>query len=131
MILGKWWSSGMTDQSYLRCKAFADKIMSAEEAAAFIPAGSNVGMSTEVIQDGMLNLIKNGTLSMVSATAFSLSQDGMADLNANIAEYRKRIILRPQEISNHPEVIRRLGCLAMNGMIEADMYGNVNSTHLM
>src|SRR5450759_2655143 len=86
---------------------------------------------TEVIQDGMLNLIKNGTLSMVSATAFSLSQDGMADLNANIAEYRKRIILRPQEISNHPEVIRRLGCLAMNGMIEADMYGNVNSTHLM
>src|SRR5450759_605562 len=45
MILGKWWSSGMTDQSYLRCKAFADKIMSAEEAAAFIPAGSNVGMS--------------------------------------------------------------------------------------
>jgi succinyl-CoA:acetate CoA-transferase len=68
---------------------------------------------------------------MVSATAFSLSEDGMADLNANIAEYRKRIILRPQEISNHPEVIRRLGCLAMNGMIEADMYGNVNSTHLM
>jgi succinyl-CoA:acetate CoA-transferase len=86
---------------------------------------------TEVIQDGMLELIKNGTLSMVSATAFSLSQAGMADLNANIAEFRERIILRPQEISNHPEVIRRLGCLAMNGMIEADMYGNVNSTHLM
>jgi succinyl-CoA:acetate CoA-transferase len=86
---------------------------------------------TEVIQDGMLELIKNGTLSMVSATAFSLSEAGMAELNENIAEYRERIILRPQEISNHPEVIRRLGCLAMNGMIEADMYGNVNSTHLM
>jgi len=28
-------------------------------------------------------------------------------------------------------VIRRLGCLAMNGMIEADIYGNVNSTHIM
>ena len=39
--------------------------------------------------------------------------------------------MRPQEISNHPEVIRRLGCLAMNGMIEADIYGNVNSTHVM
>src|SRR4029078_11583721 len=38
---------------------------------------------------------------------------------------------RPQEISNHPEVIRRLGCLAMNGMIQADIYGNVNSTHMM
>ncbi len=45
--------------------------------------------------------------------------------------YRGQIILRPQEISNHPEVIRRLGCLAMNGMIEADIYGNVNSTHIM
>ena len=86
---------------------------------------------TEVIQDGMLQLLKSGTLSMASATAFSLSPDGMADLVENIAEYREKIILRPQEISNHPEVIRRLGCLAMNGMIEADMYGNVNSTHVM
>ncbi|MEO8517565.1 MAG: acetyl-CoA hydrolase/transferase family protein [Dermatophilaceae bacterium] len=86
---------------------------------------------TEVIQDGMLQMLKSGTLSMASATAFSLSDDAMADLCENIDFYRERIILRPQEISNHPEVIRRLGCLAMNGMIEADLYGNVNSTHLM
>ncbi|MFM9587252.1 acetyl-CoA hydrolase/transferase C-terminal domain-containing protein, partial [Streptomyces caniscabiei] len=52
-------------------------------------------------------------------------------LNRDMALYKERIILRPQEISNHPEVVRRLGCLAMNGMIEADIYGNVNSTHLM
>ncbi len=86
---------------------------------------------TEVIQDGMLQLLRSGTLSMVSATAFSLSDEGLVDLRANIADYRDRIVLRPQEISNHPEVIRRLGCLAMNGMIEADIYGNVNSTHVM
>lgn len=86
---------------------------------------------TEVIQDGMLKLLRSGTLSMISATAFSLSDEGLVDLRANIADYRDRIILRPQEISNHPEVIRRLGCLAMNGMIEADIYGNVNSTHVM
>ena len=86
---------------------------------------------TEVIQDGMLDLLRSGTLSMASATAFSLSEDGMADLCENIADYHDRIILRPQEISNHPEVVRRLGCLAMNGMIEADIYGNVNSTHVM
>jgi succinyl-CoA:acetate CoA-transferase len=86
---------------------------------------------TEVIQDGMLQMLRSGTLSMASATAFSLSEDAMADLCENIADYRDRIILRPQEISNHPEAIRRLGCLAMNGMLEADMYGNVNSTHLM
>ena len=86
---------------------------------------------TEVIQDGMLALLKSGTMSTVSATAFSLSEEGAADLHANIADYHDRIILRPQEISNHPEVIRRLGCLAMNGAIEADIYGNINSTHVM
>jgi succinyl-CoA:acetate CoA-transferase len=46
-------------------------------------------------------------------------------------KYRTKMILRPQEISNHPELVRRLGCLAMNGLIEADIYGNVNSTHVM
>jgi len=40
-------------------------------------------------------------------------------------------VLRPQEISNHAELIRRLGVIGMNGMIEADIYGNVNSTHVM
>ena len=48
-----------------------------------------------------------------------------------MSDYRERIILRPEEISNNPEIIRRLGCLAMNGMIEVDIYGNVNSTHVM
>ena len=86
---------------------------------------------TEVIQDGMLALLKSGTMSTISATAFSLSEEGAADLHANIAQYHDRIVLRPQEISNHPEVIRRLGCLAMNGAIEADIYGNINSTHIM
>jgi succinyl-CoA:acetate CoA-transferase len=86
---------------------------------------------TEVIQDGMLQMLRSGSLAFASATAFSLSDAGMADLRANIDSYRERVILRPQEISNHPEVVRRLGCLAMNGMIEADIYGNVNSTHVM
>lgn len=86
---------------------------------------------TEVVQDGMLEMIRSGKLTMASATAFSLSDAGLAELNAHLADYRDRIILRPQEISNHPEVIRRLGVIAMNGMIEADIYGNVNSTHVM
>lgn len=85
---------------------------------------------TEVIQDGMLALLKSGVLRMASATAFSLSPDGIDEFNREIDFYRKRIVLRPQEMSNHPELIRRLGCIAMNGMIEADLYGHVNSTHV-
>ncbi|NTV25880.1 MAG: acetyl-CoA hydrolase/transferase family protein [Chlorobiaceae bacterium] len=91
----------------------------------------NLTAYTEVLQDGMLDMIRSGKLSMASATAFSLSDDGLAEFNRNIEMYREKIILRPQEISNHPEVIRRLGVIAMNGMIEADIYGNVNSTHVM
>ncbi|MGC8499453.1 MAG: propionyl-CoA--succinate CoA transferase, partial [Acidimicrobiales bacterium] len=55
---------------------------------------------TEVIQDGMLALLRSGTLSSISATAFSLSEDGATELRAHIADFRERIVLRPQEISN-------------------------------
>src|SRR4051812_25114730 len=91
----------------------------------------NLTAYTEVIQDGMLGLLKSGTLSVASATAFSLSPDAVTEFNDHARAYRDRIVLRPQEISNHPEIVRRLGVLAMNGVIEADIYGNVNSTHLM
>ncbi|MBS1190188.1 MAG: Acetyl-CoA hydrolase/transferase [Rhodocyclaceae bacterium] len=92
---------------------------------------NNLTAYTEVLQDGMLQMIKSGKLNCASATAFSLSPEALAELNADLERYRDSIILRPQEISNHPEVIRRLGVISMNGMIEADIYGNVNSTHLM
>jgi succinyl-CoA:acetate CoA-transferase len=91
----------------------------------------NLTAFTEVIQDGMLDLLRDGTLSMASATAFGLSPAAHSAFDADIAFFRERIVLRPQEISNHPELVRRLGVLAMNGMIEADLYGNVNSTHVM
>ena len=86
---------------------------------------------TEVIQDGMLDLLDEGKLRMASATAFSLSPEAAERINRDMHRYRDKMILRPQEISNHPELIRRLGCIAMNGLIEADIYGAVNSTHVM
>jgi len=91
----------------------------------------NLTAFTEVIQDGMLKMLKSGTLSIASATAFSLSPEGIQEFDDNIELYRKKIILRQQDISNHPELARRLGVIAMNGLIEADIYGNVNSTHIM
>ena len=92
---------------------------------------NNLTAYTEVLQDGMLEMLKSGKLAKASATAFSLSPEANQELADNIDFYRDRIVLRTQEISNHPEVIRRLGIIAMNGMIEADIYGNVNSTHVM
>ncbi|MGA7445593.1 MAG: acetyl-CoA hydrolase/transferase family protein [Terriglobales bacterium] len=91
----------------------------------------NLTSYTEVIQDGMIELLRSGKVTCASATAFSLSPKMLAKVNAEMASFRKQIVLRPQEISNHSEIIRRLGVIGMNGMIEADIYGNVNSTHVM
>ena len=90
----------------------------------------NLTAYTEVLQDGMLELIvRQADLRL--GHLFSLSPDALVELNADLPRFQDSIILRPQEISNHPEVIRRLGVIAMNGLIEADIYGNVNSTHIM
>ncbi|MCC2594259.1 acetyl-CoA hydrolase/transferase family protein [Tessaracoccus sp. OS52] len=86
---------------------------------------------TEVIQDGMMDLLDSGKLTVASATAFSLSPTGAEEMNRRAAFFRDKIILRPQDVSNHPEAIRRMGVISCNGMIEADLYGNVNSTHVM
>ncbi|MCL2782576.1 MAG: acetyl-CoA hydrolase/transferase family protein [Propionibacteriaceae bacterium] len=90
----------------------------------------NMTSFTEVIQDGMVDLIDAGKVTVASATSFSLSPEYAAKMNEHAADYRGKIVLRPQDISNNPELIRRMGVIACNGMIEADIYGNVNSTHL-
>ena len=86
---------------------------------------------TEVIQDAMVGLLQSGKLLSASATAFSLSPEGTKSIMPKIGQFKDRIVLRSQEISNNPGIIRRLGVIAMNGMIESDIYGNVNSTHIM
>lgn len=104
----------------------ANAVMAGLEASPF----EGLTAYTEVLQDGMLNLMRSGKLVSASATALSLSPAGYEAFVKDIDFYREHIVLRPQEISNHPEVIRRLGIIAMNGLIEADIYGNVNSTHI-
>lgn len=86
---------------------------------------------TEVIQDSMFDLIDAGKVLMASSTSITPSEEGLVRLYDNIEYYRKKIILRPQEISNNPEVARRLGVISMNTAMEVDIYGNVNSTHVM
>ncbi|MDD5761412.1 MAG: acetyl-CoA hydrolase/transferase family protein [bacterium] len=85
---------------------------------------------TEVIQDGMLALIDAGKVDFASSTAFSVSPDVGEKFKKNIHAYKDKILLRPQSISNHVGVIKRLGVIAMNGCVEFDLYGNVNSTHI-
>lgn len=86
---------------------------------------------TEVVQDAMLDLLRTGKMDFVSATCATLSPTGLKDFFRDIEFFRDKIIFRPQEISNNPEIARRLGVIAINTAIEADIYGNINSSHIM
>ena len=67
---------------------------------------------------------------MHAATSITLTEELQKKVYGNIEKYADKICLRPQEISNHPELIRRLGLISINTALELDIYGNVNSTHV-
>ncbi|ACN17415.1 Acetyl-CoA hydrolase [Desulforapulum autotrophicum HRM2] len=88
-------------------------------------------MYSEVFQDAMLELIDSGKLLGASATALTIVPEKLKQIEDNMDFYSKKIVLRPQEISNHPGIIRRLGVVAINTALEIDIYGNVNSSHVL
>jgi succinyl-CoA:acetate CoA-transferase len=87
-------------------------------------------MYSEVLQDSTFELLDSGKMTFASGSSITLSGKMAREVFGNIKKYKDRLVLRPQEISNHPEVIRRLGVIAINTALEADLYGNVNSTHV-
>jgi len=90
----------------------------------------DIEVYSEVLQDGVFDLIDAGVVKFASATAFSLSKKRVESLAEDLEKYKDKIMFRPQEISNHPELIRRLGIISFNTALEVDIYGNVNSTHV-
>lgn len=87
-------------------------------------------MYSEVLQDSTFDLFDAGKLSFASGSSITLSARRHEQVFADLDRYKSRLVLRPQEISNHPEVIRRLGIIGINTALEFDLYGNVNSTHV-
>ena len=83
---------------------------------------------TEVLQEEPLRLMREGRVATASTGALTISADHLQQLYKDINEYRGRLLLRPSEISNCPEIIARLGVCSLNTAIEADIYGHVNST---
>ncbi|MDD2438288.1 MAG: acetyl-CoA hydrolase/transferase family protein [Massilibacteroides sp.] len=85
---------------------------------------------TEVIQDAVISLMKSGRVKFASGCSLTVSCEVMKEIYADLAFFKDKILLRPQEISNNPEVARRLGLIAINTALEADIFGNINSTHV-
>ena len=129
----------------------AAEIKAGRIPASFLPMQSGVGnianavlaslgenpdippfeMYTEVIQDAVIGLMKEGHVKFASGCSLTVSQPVLEDVYQNLDFFKQRIVLRPQEISNNPEVARRLGLITINTALEADIFGNINSTHVL
>lgn len=105
----------------------ANAVLGAIANSTIIPP---ICMYTEVLQDTAFHLIKSGRCRFASSSTITVTEPLLQEIYSNFDFYRDKIVLRPTEISNNPEVVRRMGVISMNTAIEADVFGNVNSSHL-
>ncbi|KAL2686400.1 putative acetyl-CoA hydrolase Ach1 [Phyllosticta citricarpa] len=91
----------------------------------------NLKVWTEVLQDSFLDLFDSGNLDFATATSIRFSPDGFKRFYEGWQEYSPKLLLRSQQVSNSPEIIRRLGVIGMNTPVEVDIYAHANSTCVM
>ncbi len=85
---------------------------------------------TEVIQDAVIELMKKDRVKFASGCSLSVSRSVIQDIYSHLDFFKDKLLLRPQEYSNSPEIVRRLGVITINTALEADIFGNINSTHV-
>ena len=132
------------------CNFLAQQLKSGLIPPQFLPLQSGVGnianavlgalgrdktipafeMYTEVIQNSVIGLIREGRIKFGSACSLTVTNDCLEGIYNDMDFFRDKLVLRPSEISNSPEIVRRLGIISINTAIEVDLYGNVNSTHI-
>ncbi|MCU0752307.1 MAG: succinate CoA transferase [Akkermansiaceae bacterium] len=88
-------------------------------------------MYSEVIQDSVIDLVKQDRCSFVSGVSLTVTDPVLQGMYDNLDFFRGRLLLRPQEIANNPEIVRRIGIISINTALEADIFGNINSTHVL
>ncbi|MCO5051315.1 MAG: succinate CoA transferase [Verrucomicrobiae bacterium] len=100
-------------------------------ALADHPGIPNFQMYTEVIQDAVIALMQKGRVTFASGSSLTVPATTLEGMYKDWAYFRSRLLLRPQEITNNPEVVRRIGTISVNTALEVDLSGNVNSTHVL
>ena len=124
--------SGRIPKSFLPIQSgvgnIANAVLGALGENPHIPAFE---MYTEVIQDSVVGLLKEGRVKFASGCSLTIGADKLQDIVDHIDFFRDKIVLRPQELSNNPELIRRMGLITINTALEADIFGNINSTHVL
>ena len=129
-LLGEMWAKRIPKE-FLPLQAgvgnVANAVMSVLGESPEIPPFK---MYTEVFQDSLVGLMEQGKLTAASTTSLTLTPEVLQQVYSNMDFFSPRIVLRPQEISNHAGIVLRLGVIAMNTALEVDIYGNVNSSHV-
>ena len=105
----------------------ANAILAALSMDKHIP---DFNIFTEVLQDAVVDMMLNGRVKVASACSLTVTNPSLMKVYDNIDYFKKHLTLRQSEISNSPELIRRLGVIAINTALECDIYGNANSTHI-
>ena len=82
-------------------------------------------------RDAVIGLMKEGRVKFASGCSLSVSREVILDIYNNWDFFKDKLLLRPEEYSNNPGIVRRLGVITMNTALEADIYGNINSTHVL
>lgn len=125
------WKTGRIPEEFLPLQSgvgnIANAVMAALGECLELPAFK---MYSEVFQDSLVDLMKKKRVLGASACSLTLTTPKLKEIMENFDFFASRILLRPQEISNNPGVIRQLGVIGINTALEADIYGNVNSSHL-
>ena len=94
------------------------------------PDVPNFSIYTEVLQDAPVQLMREGRVLSASACSLTVTNECLQGIYNDMDFFRDKLVLRPSEISNCPEVIARIGVCSLNTAIEADIYGHVNSTKI-
>ena len=90
----------------------------------------NFNIYTEVLQDAPVQLMREGRVLSASACSLTVTNDCLRGIYDDMDFFKDKLVLRPSEISNCPEVIARIGVCSLNTAIECDIYGHVNSTKI-
>lgn len=123
-------NKGTLTPSLLPLQAGIGKVANAVLTGLIDGPFENLTMYSEVLQDSTFDLIDSGKMTFASGSSITVTENCYQRVLKNFDNYQDKLVLRPQNISNSPEVIRRLGIIAINTAIEFDIYGNVNSTHI-
>ena len=106
----------------------ANAVLASMGANKAIPA---FNIYTEVIQDAVIDLMEAERVKFASGCSLTVSNPMIEKIYDNLSFFKNKILMRSQEMSNNPEIIRRLGLITINTALEADIFGNINSTHVV